>query len=135
LNERGLELFEIGNKHGPNSSYFIDAFARMMLTTGQHFRLIRDLHNFTKGKDFSSSHEAINAFVIYYASKSFIRFNEESKTGGKGGTKPLKYEILIWKKLGLLQRKSENSDKNGWVRGHGFQFNFCRMRRLLRPIN
>ena len=130
LTERGIKLYEIGCEQGPNSSSFIDAFASMMLTTGEHFRLIEDLHRLTRGKDFKSSDEAIDAFVKYYASKNLIRFNEERKTDGKGGTKPMKNEILNWKKLGLLERKSENSDKNGWVRGHGFQFDFARMLRL-----
>lgn len=132
LNDSGKELLEIGDKYGPNSSQFIDAFAWLMLTTGKHIRLIRDLHNFTKQKRFSNSDEALNAFVIHYAGKNLIRFNEESKTKGKGGTKPLKYEILIWKKLGLLSRKSEDSDKNGWVKNHGFRFNHERINWLIK---
>ena len=131
LTERGMKLYEIGCEQGPNSSSFIDAFASMMLTIGGHYRLITDLHSLTEGKDFKSSDEAIDAFVKYYASKNLIRFNEERKTDGKGGTKPMKNEILNWKKLGLLQRKSENSDKNGWVKGDGFLFNHHRINLLL----
>jgi hypothetical protein len=131
LTESGIKLYEIGRYHGPNSSLFIDTFARLMLNIGEHYQLITDLDNFTKRKDFQNSDEAIYAFVNYYANKNLIRFNNESKTGGKGGTKPMKYEILIWKKLGLLERKSENSDNNGWVKGHGFLFNHHRINLLL----
>jgi hypothetical protein len=132
LNDSGIELLEIGDQYGSNSPRFIDALAWMMLTTGKHIRLIKDLHLFTKGNRFSSSDEAINAFVVYYAGKNLIRFNEESKTKGKGGTKPLKYEILIWKKLGLLSRKTEDSDINGWVKNRGFRFNAERINRLIK---
>lgn len=130
LTNNGKKLLQIGNKYGPNSNYFIDAFASLMISVGNHFRLIMDLHKFTKGRDYESSEEALSEFVKFYANKNLIRFNKESKTGGRGGTKPFKYEILIWKKLGLLSRKTDNSDKDGWVKGHGFLFNFRRIRFL-----
>ena len=130
LTENGDKLRQIGQIHGPNSTFFIDEFARLMLNIGKHYQLITDLDNFTRVRDFNSSEEAINAFVKNYAERNLIRFNVESKTVGKGGTKPMKYEILIWKKLGFLNRKSDISDKDGWVTGRGFQFNFERIGRL-----
>ena len=72
-------------------------------------------------------------FVIFYAGKNFIRFNKESKTEGKGGTKPMKYELLIWGKLDLLKKRSKHpqADVNGWVKGHGFLFNINRINQLM----
>jgi hypothetical protein len=136
LTDEGMELFMVGRSHEPNSSMFIDAFARLMLTTGEHHQLIMDLVEFSSGKSFGGHKEAVAAFVKHYSALGYMRFNEPRSTGGSGGTLPLKYEMLIWGKLGLLDKiggllDGVEGDNYGWRDGFGFSFNHRRIGDLL----
>ena len=136
LTDDGMDLFLTGKKYGPNSMMFIDLFARLMLINGSHHRLIMDLCEFTSGHEFENHKDALSAFVEYYSQLGYIRYNEGRATERKGGTDQLKYELLLWGKLGLLdkyggQMSGVDGGKSGWKKGYGFCFNHRRIGDLL----
>ena len=136
LTDDGMDLFLTGKKYGPNSMMFIDLFARLMLINGSHHRLIMDLCEFTSGQEFENHKNALSAFVEHYSRLGYIRYNEGRATERKGGTDQLKYELLLWGKLGLLDKyggrlSGVDGGKSGWKKGYGFCFNHRRIEDLL----
>lgn len=106
LTESGFKLYHLGLVNGPASKIFYDYFTKEILTTGHHLDLIFDFDVLKqKEKDFSVE-EVFKQLEVEYENKGYLKRNPKRKVGSEIKVKFLKYERILWKALGLIDKNN-----------------------------
>ena len=106
LTDLGFKLYNIGLTNGPNSKIFRDYFTKCVLEEGKHLDLIFDLDELAKKhRGEKTTEEIIVVMEKKYEEDGLISRNPNRIVGAASKTEFLKYELILWRSLGLVQTK------------------------------
>lgn len=106
ITESGFNLYHIGLMNGPTSKVFVDYFTKTLLTVGHHLDLLLDIDSLKKLYPAKSFDGILLLMEAEYEVKGFIKRNPNRIAGQKSNTEFLKYERIIWRAVGLLDKKN-----------------------------
>lgn len=104
LTDEGYVMYHLGLVNGPSSKLFKDYFAKMILINGHHLDLILDidfLHSKNQALPYSNIFKLLNAD---YQKRGLIKTNPGRQVGEVSKVAFLKYELILWKALGIVRK-------------------------------
>ena len=105
LTDEGYRLYHLGMSNTPKSKIFHDYFARTVLLRGNHLDLLIDLaETLTRHPDGQQNH-ILSTMEKEYEARGLIKMNPGRQVSGKSSVGFLKYELILWRSLGLIADK------------------------------
>lgn len=102
ITDQGLAIYNLGLVNGPTSKIFKDYFIKELLTTGHHLDLLLDLDSMQKRV--SGTTNVLLELESDYMSRGLIKLNPNRIVGKTKTVSFLKYERILWKALGLVDK-------------------------------
>ncbi len=106
LTERGLAMYHLGLVNGPTSKIFVDYFIKELLITGHHLDVLLDLDEKKRSMPNATNTAVLSALEADYTVKGFIKTNPGRVAGTSSTVDFLKYELILWRNLGLIDSTS-----------------------------
>lgn len=105
LTDSGYKLYHIGLSNGPTSKMFVDYFTKEVLTVGHHLDLLLDIDSISKNHTDKDIDAVLVIMETDYEFKGYIKRNPNRVVGNASKTGFLKYEKILWKSLGIMDKK------------------------------
>lgn len=105
LTEIGFAMYNLGINNGPTSKIFYDYFIKELLTTGHHLELLLDFDSVQRTIAGRAVSVILKAMEDNYEVKGAIKRNPNRKAGTTSKVSFLKYERILWKALGLIDKE------------------------------
>lgn len=106
LTELGFAMYHLGLVNGPTSKLFTDYFIKELLTTGHHLDVLLDFDKMRQSMPTATVADVLSSMKADYEARGFIKSNPGRVAGTKSTVGFLKYEQILWKNLGLMDKKS-----------------------------
>lgn len=104
LTDAGFAMYNLGIINGPTSKIFCDYFTKEVLTTGHHLELLLDFDSIQRAMSGKAISVILKAMEDDYELKGAIKRNPNRKAGATSTVSFLKYERILWKSLGLVDK-------------------------------
>lgn len=105
LTDSGFKLYHLGLVNGPTSKIFVDYFTREVLTTGHHLDVLLDFDSLRQTNPTTDIKTIVSRMESDYETKGYVERNPGRIAGTSSKTKFLKYEGILWRALGLMDKQ------------------------------
>ena len=104
LTESGYKLYNLGLLNGPDSKIFVDYFTKELLMTGNHLDVLLDYDSIRQNNPTFNTAAAVSQMITNYDLKGYLKHNPHRKVGAKKSSEFFKYDFIIWRSLGLIDK-------------------------------
>lgn len=104
LTEIGFSMYNLGVTNGPTSKLFNNYFIKELLTTGHHLEVLLDFDSIQRKMHGNAMSVILKAMESEYEAKGVIKRNPHRKVRATSNVTFLKYERILWKSLGLIDK-------------------------------
>lgn len=104
LTDAGFKMYHLGLVNGPSSKIFMDYFTKEVLTTGHHLDLILDFDTIKQQNPSADLNTVLAKMETDYEVKGYIKRNPGRTVAATSTVNFLKYERILWKSLGLIDK-------------------------------